>query len=89
MGVLDYLTNSASNAVNHYYDTLRVTGYKSDCSVNSILALVFLDEIYSTLGELNDDDIQVISKTIDCLQGSCDIPYEYQDTSESIPVFYI
>lgn len=71
------LSNEVFNSVNRYFSALSHTGYKPYSQVYDLLALTFIEELLcGPLSEyINEEDYLSISKALNCLQGSCMIPY--------------
>lgn len=70
-------TNEVYEALNRYFCTLTKTGYKSYTEVNQLLILTFMEELlYGPLSAyITEDDYKIITNSLDCLYGSCMIPY--------------
>lgn len=64
-------------ALKRYFSVLKHTGYKKYCDVYRLLALVSIEEmLYGPMaGFVTEKDYQDISKALNCLQGSCMIPF--------------
>lgn len=71
------LHNKTYDALNNYFSLLSHTGYKSYSEVYKLLVLSFIEEMIS--GDMKEyiteEDYKYISSTIECLYGSCMIPY--------------
>ena len=65
------------NALNNYFSLLSHTGYKSYSEVYKLLVLSFIEEMISgDMKEyLTEEDYKYISSVMECLYGSCIIPY--------------
>lgn len=76
------LTNEVSNSLCNYFSLLSKTGYKPDVEVNSLLVFLFIEELLTgPIGEyITEEDYNNICKSLQCLYGSCMIPYpEYKN----------
>lgn len=76
---MDNMTKISSTALERYFHTLSVFGYKSYDDVGKLIVLLFLEEILdSELGEfVTEEDYRTIINVLYCLMGnSCliDIP---------------
>lgn len=71
------LTNEAYNSITKYFSTLTYTGYKSDSEVFKLLVFIFVEELlYGPLSQfVTDKDYKIIKDAINCLYGSCMIPF--------------
>ena len=71
------LTDDVFASVERYYSTLNNTGYYPDKELFKLLAYIFIEEIL--YGELSvfvtDKDYNSINKALNCLYGTCMIPY--------------
>ena len=65
------------NSLNNYFSLLSHTGYKSYSEVYKLLVLSFIEEMISgDIKEyLTEEDYKYISSAMECLYGSCIIPY--------------
>lgn len=82
------LHNKTYDALNNYFSLLSHTGYKSYNEVYKLLVLSFIEEMISgNMKEyITEEDYKYISSTMECLYGSCMIPYpnnnkEYDKTT--------
>lgn len=81
------LTNKVYEAINKYFSVLSHTGYKSYNEVYKLLAFIFIEEmLYGPLSQfITEDDYNEIDKALDCIYGSCMIPYpDYKRTYDSV-----
>lgn len=71
------LHNKTYDALNNYFSLLSHTGYKSYNEVYKLLVLSFIEEmISSNMKEyITEEDYKYISSMMECLYGSCMIPY--------------
>lgn len=71
------LHNKTYDALNNYFSLLSHTGYKSYNEVYKLLVLSFIEEMIS--GDMKEyiteEDYKYISSMMECLYGSCMIPY--------------
>lgn len=90
MGVLNYLKEEASNAINNYMLSLSQLGYKSYCSVNKLLVFTFIEELLAKYNFIiTEDDYNTMANAINCLYGSCMIPFpNYANDTTEIPIFH-
>lgn len=84
---MDAVTNILYEALNRYFHTLSVLGYKSYNDVNKLLVLSFIEEILT--GEMSyfisEDDLKILSNTLNYLQGStCLIDYKCHINKDNI-----
>lgn len=76
MAVLNNLGFDIVEALDRYYNVLSHTGYKSYCEVNNLLILSFIEELLSKCkGLITEEDYNYLSKVVECLHGSCLIPF--------------
>lgn len=73
------LINEVSNALNRYFSILSHIGYKSYSEVDKLLVLTFMEELLcGPLSKfITEEDYRCIYSSIECLQGSCVIPYSF------------
>ena len=71
------LHDKTYNSLNNYFSLLSRTGYKSYNEVYKLIVLSFIEDIISSdIKEyLTEEDYKYISSVIECLYGSCIIPY--------------
>lgn len=71
------LINEISNSINKYFSGLRHTGYKSYSEVEKLIVFIFIEELlYGPLSQyVTDEDYRTIDKSINCLYGTCMIPF--------------
>lgn len=74
---MDEFTNDVYESLNKYFFTLSRVGYKSYTEVNKLLALIFIEEmLHGPMSQfITEDDYRTITDSLDCLYGSCMIPY--------------
>lgn len=81
------LTNDVYDSVNKYFSVLSHMGYKSYSEVDQLLVYTFIEEMLSgPLSQyITEDDYNNISSSLNCLYGSCMIPFpDYKRTASSI-----
>lgn len=81
------LTNEVYSYINNYFSVLKYTGYKSYNEVNKLLACIFIEEmLYGPMSKyITDKDYDKITNAMQCLYGSCMIPYpEYKESYSSV-----
>lgn len=74
-------------SIERYFSTLRKTGYKRYEEVRKLLIFIFIHELlYGSMNVyINDMDYKDISKALECLYGSCLIPFpNYRQGIEGI-----
>ena len=78
----EYLYNAYCN----YFSALQNTGYYPQRGVSSLIIMDFIYELlYGNFrGYLSSDDYYTISKALDCLYGSCLLPYPYRLTNDDL-----
>lgn len=71
------LTNEVYSSVNKYFSVLSHTGYKSYAEVDELLIFTFIEELlYGPLSQyITEQDYNIITDSLDCLYGSCMIPF--------------
>ena len=65
------------NTLNRYFSSLSIFGYKSNKSVERVLALIAINRLISTdfRGHIKKEDYMYIERALECLLGSdCLIP---------------
>lgn len=70
--------NEVLHSINLYYNALANFGYKKQDDVNKLLIYIFIDDLLTgpMRQYINELDLRVISKALNCLYGSsCLIPY--------------
>lgn len=85
-GVME-LADDVFASVERYYNTLENTGYIPDKVVFKLLAFMFMEEIlYGKLsGFITEKDYNSINKALDCLYGTCMIPFpDYKKGVDSV-----
>lgn len=85
VGVINNITEDVSKALDRYFNKLNIIGYESFCSVNKLLVYIFIEELLNNFREcITEEDYNSISKALNCLYGSCLIPYsQYIDNNHS------
>lgn len=82
------LTNDVYNSVNKYFSLLSHTGYKPYTEVNNLLLYCFIEELLT--GPMSffvtEEDYKSIMNTLDCLYGTCMIPYPDYKNSVTAPI---
>lgn len=61
------------NALNTYFTRLTKVGYANDDMVNSILILLYIENLKEGARTIEEEEI--ITNALECLQGSCIFPY--------------
>lgn len=81
-------TDKISESINKYFSILSHTGYKAYNEVDKLLVLIFLEEILcGPMSEfLTDEDYKDIYSSIECLYGSCMIPYPSNNKVEDMSI---
>lgn len=71
------LTDEVYNSVNSYFNTLSHTGYRPDIEVYKLIIFTFIEELlYGPLSQfITDEDYTTINSSLECLYGSCLMPY--------------
>lgn len=66
------MDNYLSDSLNHYYDTLKVTGYIKQNTVNKLLVLVFIQELLKGKYKkvLTEGDYRIIGKSLSQIFGT-------------------
>lgn len=90
------ITNDALNAVNKYFHTLTVLGYKKDSDVRNLIVYLFIEEfLCGPMSQfITEKDYNTIDKALYCLYGtSCMISYPdykrvYTEEIRSMPGEY-
>lgn len=93
MAALDYLTKEVAGAVDRYMAVLSHIGYKPYCAVDKLLVYSFIEEILSRFSSVvTEDDYNSMANVLNCLYGSCMIPFPYYVENtvepEETPLFY-
>lgn len=74
----DPLSNTAYSALESYFTHLKQAGYMKNDNVFRLIVLLYIRKILS--GEYNfefeEKDYKLMSDTLECLYGTCLIPYE-------------
>lgn len=81
------LSDEVYNAITRYFSVLSHTGYKSYNEVYKLIVFSFIEELlYGPLSEfITEKDYNTIMRSLDCIYGSCMIPYpEYKRTYDSV-----
>lgn len=71
------ITGNVFESLQRYFSTLTHTGYKSYDEVYRLIIYTFIEELINgPMSEfITDDDYGIIYKSLNCLYGSCTIPY--------------
>lgn len=85
-------TNDVYKALNSYFNTISVTGYKKDIEVYKLLIFLYLETLLydSSVGMVSEKDYNDIIKALYCIYGtSCMFPYpdyrkSYTDVTKSV-----
>lgn len=78
------VTKLVSTSIDNYYKALSILGYKAQADVDALLIYSFFEEILTGPMRvfITESDYLAIIKAINCLQGSCLIPYKsYQGSN--------
>lgn len=81
------LTNEVYNAIGRYFSVLTHLGYKAYSEVDKLLVLSFIEELLDSelAFFMTEEDYNIIARAVECLYGSCMIPYpDYKRASDSI-----
>lgn len=92
MAAINNLSELVLNSLNKLFNKLSITGYESYCAIDNLLIYSFIEDLldaYNTC--ITEEDYYYIRKALDCLYGSCLIPYPQYINQEKIPsnIFYI
>lgn len=69
------LTNLSYEALHRYFTRLAWSGYVNYKDVDSLIILIYIQEILEEF-DLDEDELNIIIQALSCLQGSsCMIPY--------------
>lgn len=81
------LTHDVLKAIDNYYDVLENTGYIPYSQVYKLLVLSFIEEMLTEeMSEfISEKDYRSISKYLDCLYGTCLIPYRQYLKGIAVP----
>lgn len=74
-------------SIDRYFSTLSHTGYKSYNEVYRLLIFAFIEELlYGPLSTyITEEDYKHISKSLDCIYGSCIISFpNYKKSFDSV-----
>jgi hypothetical protein len=70
-------TNEVFDSLERYFSALSHIGYRSYKQVDNMITVLFIEELLD--GQLSqfitEDDYRSISNAIECLHGTCMIPY--------------
>lgn len=71
------LTNEVYDSINRYFSVLSHTGYKPYTEVNKLIVYSFIEEFLNGPMSfyITDKDYRDISNVLECIYGSCMIPY--------------
>lgn len=79
-----------SEALNKFYKTLSYTGTSPSKTVTQLLLATFLrDFLEDYQGLINEEDYNIINKVLDCMYGTCYMPYSAYNEMTPAPVFYV
>ena len=79
-----------SEALNKFYKTLSYTGNVSAKTTTQLLLATYLrDFLEDYQGLINEEDYNAISKVLDCMYGTCYMPYSSYNKMLPAPVFYV
>jgi hypothetical protein len=71
------VSNELYEAIKRYYSLLSKTGYRPYSQVEQLIIFIFIEELLN--GSFNqyitEEDYNIIAKSLNCLYGSCMIPY--------------
>lgn len=69
------LTNLSYEALHRYFTRLSQSGYMKYSNVDSLIVLLYIQEIVSEY-DLDIEEQTIVNRALSCLQGSnCMIPY--------------
>lgn len=68
------MENKLADTLNRYFNRLSQVGYIPDVDVFSVLILDYITGIKESY-TLTSEEESVINKALNCLQGTCLIPY--------------
>jgi hypothetical protein len=92
VAALKFISKEVSEALNSYMSVLSHIGYKSYCSVEKLLVYTFIEEILDICKTaVTEEDYNTLSNVVNCLYGSCMIPFPYylEHNNQGLPtVFY-
>lgn len=78
-------------SIDRYYNSLKVLGYKPQKDVNTLLVLSFVNKLLSwdTANFITDKDYQSIDRALNCIYGSCLVPFpEYRNCLSQLKYKY-
>lgn len=79
-----------SEALNKFYKTLSYTGSVPAKTTKQLLLATYLrDFLEDYQGLINEEDYNAISKVLDCMYGTCYMPYSSYNKMLPAPVFYV
>lgn len=84
---MDEFTNEVNEALDRYFLILSRRGYKQYSEVNKLLVLIFIEELlHGPMSQfVTEEDYKTITSSLDCIYGSCMIPYpSYKDSFDGI-----
>lgn len=76
------ITNYTLNALNNYYSALSHTGYISYDRVYKLIVISFIEDMMCNSEYIDFDDLDYILKAVQCLQGDCIIPFQYNSSQD-------
>ena len=84
------LDTTISEALNKFYKTLSYTGnVPTKITTQLLLATYLRDFLEDYQGLINEEDYNAISKVLDCMYGTCYMPYSSYNKMLPAPVFYV
>lgn len=76
MDVINKITSEVAQAFDSYLDILSRAGYVSYCDVYKLLVYSFIQEFFEKFPySISVEDYNSMSNVLDCLYGTCIIPY--------------
>lgn len=81
------LRDEVFGSINNYFSALSHLGYKPYSEVNNLLVFSFIEEmLYGPLSIfITEEDYKHINKALECMYGSCMIPYpSYKKSYDSV-----
>ena len=77
------LTNKVFESLDRYFYILSKRGYNNYCEVNKLLIVSFIEELLTgaMASMVTEEDYDIVTKVINCLGGSCLMPYTLYEAS--------
>ena len=78
------ITKLVSKSIDSYFQSLSVLGYRKQTDVDALIIYSFIEELLTGPMRvfITEDDYKAIGAALNCLQGTCLIPYQqYQGSS--------